>query len=95
MCLLWPLGDFSPYSLGLVLEPVPVLGQVRARGVGLGLMQADENDRPRMMRLIIPDKLTGVKAAQAVTAALLQRTRTGKGQHVKISMVDVVVAFMW
>jgi crotonobetainyl-CoA:carnitine CoA-transferase CaiB-like acyl-CoA transferase len=47
------------------------------------------------VRTIVPDKLTGVMAAQAVTAALLSRERTGKGQHVRLSMLDSVVNFLW
>ena len=34
-------------------------------------------------------------AAQAITAALLARERTGKGQHVRLSMLDAIVAFLW
>ena len=47
------------------------------------------------MRTIVPDKLTGVVAAQAITAALLARERTGQGQHVRLSMLDAVIAFLW
>jgi crotonobetainyl-CoA:carnitine CoA-transferase CaiB-like acyl-CoA transferase len=36
-----------------------------------------------------------VVAAQAITAALLARERTGEGQHVRLSMLDAVVAFLW
>jgi crotonobetainyl-CoA:carnitine CoA-transferase CaiB-like acyl-CoA transferase len=43
----------------------------------------------------VPDKLTGYAAAQAITAALLSRTRTGAGQHIKLSMLDTVVSFLW
>ena len=48
-----------------------------------------------MMRLIIPDKVTALTAAQAITAALLARERTGEGQHVKLAMLDAVIAFLW
>lgn len=51
--------------------------------------------RPRLIRTILPDKLTGITAAQAVTSALFARERTGQGQHVRLSMLDAVVAFMW
>jgi crotonobetainyl-CoA:carnitine CoA-transferase CaiB-like acyl-CoA transferase len=34
-------------------------------------------------------------AAQAITAGLLARERTGEGQHLKMSMLDAVMAFMW
>jgi len=48
-----------------------------------------------MVRLIVPDKLTAMTWAQAVTAALLARERTGKGQHVRLSMIDAMVSFLW
>jgi len=51
--------------------------------------------RPRMLRTILPDKLTAITASQAITAALLARQRTGEGQHVRLSMLEAVVAFLW
>ena len=48
-----------------------------------------------MVRTIVPDKLTAVTAAQAITAALLARERTGEGQHVRLSMLDAMVSFLW
>lgn len=54
-----------------------------------------DDARPRLVRTILPDKLTAVQASQAVTAALLARTRTGKGQKVTLSMLDTVAAFLW
>ena len=51
--------------------------------------------RPRLVRTILPDKLTAIQTAQAITAALLSRTRTGEGSHVQISMLDTVLAFLW
>ncbi len=54
-----------------------------------------DEERPRLVRTILPDKLTAVQASQAVTAALLARERTGKGQKVTLSMIDTVAAFLW
>lgn len=51
--------------------------------------------RPRLVRTILPDKLTAIQTAQAITAALLARARTGEGSHVQISMLDTVLAFLW
>lgn len=34
-------------------------------------------------------------ASQAITAALLARERNGQGQHVRLSMLDSVLAFLW
>ena len=51
--------------------------------------------RPRLVRTILPDKLTAIQTAQAITAALLARGRTGEGSHVRVSMLDTVLAFLW
>jgi crotonobetainyl-CoA:carnitine CoA-transferase CaiB-like acyl-CoA transferase len=83
-------GEAGPYVHKRVYDPV-----VQALS-GLAAIQADgETGRPRMMRLIVPDKVTALTAAQAMTAALLARERTGRGQHVKLAMLDAVVAFLW
>ncbi|MCZ6773125.1 MAG: CoA transferase [Proteobacteria bacterium] len=63
---------------------------------GLASVQAgSDNARPRLVRTILPDKVTAVMASQAITAALLARERTGQGQHVRLSMLDAVVSFLW
>ncbi len=83
-------GETGPYAHKRVYDPV-----VQALS-GLAAIQADrESGRPRMMRLIVPDKLTAITAAQAITAALFGRSRTGKGQHLRLSMLDATVAFHW
>jgi crotonobetainyl-CoA:carnitine CoA-transferase CaiB-like acyl-CoA transferase len=63
---------------------------------GLASVQGgSESARPRLVRTILPDKLTAIQTAQAITAALLARTRTRAGSHVQISMLDTVLAFLW
>ena len=83
-------GETGPYAGKRVYDPI-----IQAAS-GLASVQGGADDaRPRLVRTILPDKLTGVTAAQAVTAALLARERTGKGQHVRLSMLDAVVSFLW
>ena len=48
-----------------------------------------------MVRTLIADKTTAVYAAQAVVAALFSRERTGVGQHVRLSMLDTLVCYLW
>ena len=63
---------------------------------GLTTIQAgSDHERPRLIRTILPDKLTALAASQAVCAALLAREKKGKGQHVRLSMLDTVLSFMW
>ena len=63
---------------------------------GLCDIQTDnETGRPHMVRTIVPDKTTSLTAAQAITAALFARERTGEGQHVRLAMLDTMVAYLW
>ena len=83
-------GESGPYVRKRVYDPV-----IQALS-GLASIQADPvTGRPHMMRLIVPDKVTALTAAQAMTAALLARERTGEGQHVRLAMLDAVVSFLW
>jgi len=83
-------GDTGPFAQKPVYDPL-----VQALS-GLTTIQAgSDEERPRLVRTILPDKLTGYAAAQAITAALYHRLKTGEGQHIKLSMLDTVISFLW
>ncbi len=83
-------GETGPYAHKRVYDPV-----IQALS-GLADIQKDgETGRPKMIRTIIPDKTTAVTAAQAITAALFARERGRGGQHVKLAMLDTMVAYLW
>ncbi|MGA8550708.1 MAG: CoA transferase, partial [Stellaceae bacterium] len=83
-------GETGPYAAKPVYDPV-----IQAFS-GLATVQAGSDAaRPRLLRTILPDKLTAITASQAITAALLARERTGEGQHVRLSMLEAVLAFLW
>ena len=83
-------GEVGPYAAKPAYDPV-------IQGFsGLATVQAGSDEaRPRLLRTILPDKLTAITASQAITAALLARERTGEGQHVRLSMLEAVLAFLW
>ena len=84
------VGPTGPYAKKRVYDPI-----VQALA-GVSDIQADPvTGRPKMMRTIVADKTTAIFAAQATTAALLAAGRTGKGQHVEVSMLDVMLSFIW
>ena len=62
---------------------------------GLAAVQGQGRGRPHLVRTIVPDKVTALQASQAITAALFARARTGQGDHVRLSMLDTVVAFLF
>ena len=83
-------GERGPLAQKPVYDPI-----IQAIS-GLTTVQAgSDTGRPRLIRTILPDKLTAVYASQAVTAALLSREKTGAGQHVRLSMLDAVLNFLW
>ena len=90
LCLDQRLWRDGPYAAKPVYDPV-----IQAFS-GLATVQAGSDAaRPRLLRTILPDKLTAITASQAITAALLARERTGEGQHVRLSMLEAVLAFLW
>jgi crotonobetainyl-CoA:carnitine CoA-transferase CaiB-like acyl-CoA transferase len=50
---------------------------------------------PEQVNMLLLDKLTAWTGCQAITAALLARSRTGEGQHIELSMLDTAIAFSW
>lgn len=60
-----------------------------------GRIHRDHPDQPEQVNMLLLDKLTAWTGCQAITAALLSRSRTGQGQHIELSMLDTAVAFAW
>lgn len=81
-------GPDGPYSDQMVYDFV-----IQAL-CGVAAFQVGPSGEPELVQNIIVDKVTALTVAQAVTAALFSRTRTGEGQHIEISMLDVGVNFM-
>ncbi len=83
-------GETGPYVAKPTYDPI-----IQAVSGLASIQGGSDQSRPRLVRTIVPDKTTALTAAQAVTAALLARGRTGEGQHVRLSMLDAILAFLW
>ncbi len=83
-------GFEGPLASKPVYDPL-----IQALSALTTVQAGSDEERPRLVRTILPDKLTAVQASQAVTAALLSRAQTGRGQKVTLSMLDTVAAFLW
>jgi crotonobetainyl-CoA:carnitine CoA-transferase CaiB-like acyl-CoA transferase len=83
-------GDSGPYAEKRIYDPI-------IQGLsGFADVQAEaKTRRPQMIRTIVADKTTSVMTAQAVTAALYAREKTGVGQHIKLAMLDVMISYLW
>ena len=83
-------GSDGPYSKQRVYDTV-------IQGVaGIAGTQRDpDTGAPSTVKSAIADKVTALTVAQAITAALLARERTGKGQHVRLDMLNAMLSFWW
>ena len=83
-------GFEGPLSEKPVYDPL-----IQATSALTTVQAGSDEERPRLVRTILPDKLTGFQTAQAITSALFARERTGIAQHIQVSMLDTMVAFLW
>ncbi len=85
-------GEQGPYAHKRVYDPV-----IQALSGATDIQADRETGQPKMFRIIIADKVTAVTAAQSVCAALFARERQGggQGQHIRLSMLDTLIAFFW
>jgi crotonobetainyl-CoA:carnitine CoA-transferase CaiB-like acyl-CoA transferase len=62
---------------------------------GMASLQRDSGGEPALIRNVVIDKVTAMAAVQSVLAAVVARLRGQGGQHIRISMIDVALAFFW
>jgi crotonobetainyl-CoA:carnitine CoA-transferase CaiB-like acyl-CoA transferase len=82
-------GDTGP------LASAPAYDHVVQALAGFAALQSDGVSEAAMVRHGVIDKATAYSTAQAITAALFARTRTGAGARIDVSMLDVALAFVW
>ncbi|MAI79027.1 MAG: carnitine dehydratase [Deltaproteobacteria bacterium] len=80
-------GQSGPYQNRKVFDP-----SIQAT---TGVSHDQGRERPENIRTIIFDKVTALTTAQAITAALLEKAKTGVGQYLPISMLDSALQYTW
>jgi crotonobetainyl-CoA:carnitine CoA-transferase CaiB-like acyl-CoA transferase len=82
-------GDSGPYidqkSYDYVIQALS----------GMAALQAPPGGDPALVRNIVVDKVTAMTATQSILAALLARERWAGGQHIRLSMIDTALSFLW
>ena len=61
---------------------------------GLMSVTGDPAGQPQKVGVAVTDIFTGVYSATAILAALIQRGRTGQGQHIDMALMDVATSVM-
>ena len=83
-------GDQGPYAQSRVYDPV-----IQALSGATDIQADRDSGTPKMFRIVVADKVTSLTASQAVSSALYAREKTSIGQHIKLSLLDSVIAFFW
>jgi crotonobetainyl-CoA:carnitine CoA-transferase CaiB-like acyl-CoA transferase len=64
-----------------------------ASGATSLLPRVDGNPKPRYLPMLFADKVSGLHAAYATLAAVIQRMQTGEGQYIEVPMFESVASF--
>lgn len=59
---------------------------------GIMAMIGSPDEAPPLLRIALGDMYTGIHGVAAINAALLGRMKTGKGQHIDLSLYDCLVS---
>jgi crotonobetainyl-CoA:carnitine CoA-transferase CaiB-like acyl-CoA transferase len=89
-CSITGFGQDGPYApragYDFLIQGMGGLMSVTGRAEG------EEGAGPQKVGVALTDILTGLYAGNAILAALLNRERTGQGQHIDLALLDVQVA---
>jgi crotonobetainyl-CoA:carnitine CoA-transferase CaiB-like acyl-CoA transferase len=88
-CSITGYGRDGPYAGLRAYDPM-----IQASS-GIAATQPGPDGEPQLIKTLICDKVTGLTAAQGITAALFARERSGEGQRIEVAMLDAALAFNW
>lgn len=71
----------------------PAYDDIMQSAAGVADAVGRVSGEPGLVPMLVADKVCALVLAQAVTAALFHRARTGEGQHVEVPMVEAMRAF--
>jgi crotonobetainyl-CoA:carnitine CoA-transferase CaiB-like acyl-CoA transferase len=83
-------GHEGPYARRPAFDPV-----MQAISGTASVQKNRETGAPQLVQQALVDKVTAQSVAQSITAALLARERGAGGQHLRVSMLDAAIAFLW
>lgn len=83
-------GDSGPYRDRRVYDPI-----LQGLTGHVAIQKNPDVPVPDLIRHVVVDKASAYTTAQAITAALFARARGAGGQHIRVAMIDVALAFLW
>ena len=83
-------GQSGPYADGRVYDAV-----IQAVSGMSASHPSQATGEPTLLATTVCDKLSALTAAQAISAALFARERSGRGSKLELAMLDAALAFQW
>ena len=83
-------GQSGPYADGRVYDAV-----IQAVSGMSASHPSQATGEPMLLATTVCDKLSALTAAQAISAALFARERSGRGVKLELAMLDAALAFQW
>jgi crotonobetainyl-CoA:carnitine CoA-transferase CaiB-like acyl-CoA transferase len=83
-------GQSGPYADGRVYDAV-----IQAVSGISASHPSQHSGAPMLLATAVCDKLSALTAAQAISAALFARERSGRGTKLELAMLDAALAFQW
>src|SRR5690606_30610031 len=83
------VAEEGPYSARPAYDDLIQAGSTLASMVAL-----KSGNAPQYVPLAIADRVTGLNAAIAVMAAVIERSSSGKGQQVNVPMYEALLSFV-
>lgn len=88
-------GAVSGFGTDGPQRDAPAYDPIIQAQTGMAAVQGEGRGSPEFIRTLMCDKITAYTICQAVTTALYVRERTGKGQHIDLSMMDAGLYFLF
>ncbi|HZZ48121.1 MAG TPA: CoA transferase [Pseudonocardia sp.] len=87
-CHVAGFSDDGPYG------PKPAYDDIVQALSGFAMLQTVVTGEPRYVPSLLADKTTAVHAALAITTALFERSRSGLGQVIDVTMLETMAGFV-
>ena len=87
-CAAFGFGQRGPYAAK------PAYDDLIQAGVGMPVIQGRRAGQPQYVATAFADRVVGMALANAVSAALYQRERSGRGQSVEVPMFETFAHFV-
>jgi crotonobetainyl-CoA:carnitine CoA-transferase CaiB-like acyl-CoA transferase len=84
------VGETGPYAKKRVYDPI-----IQGLSGFADIQSQPVTNRPQMIRTIVADKTAAIVTAQAISAALYAREKTGLGDHIRVAMLDAMISYLW